>query len=162
MPTNGRKAMSTPSWTGGDDGTSELELESRMGTYIEKLPAYDSATNNALIADLGADGTSMWRGLVDSFLRDGSRLMAITAAADDCNAEALVFAAHALKSSSATLGLLALSSSADQLEMAFQVAPESFDVVGEAVKLVTQYRRATEALRLAREAEGAEGFEATE
>jgi CheY-like chemotaxis protein/HPt (histidine-containing phosphotransfer) domain-containing protein len=121
----------------------------------ENPNVYDSATHDILIADLGANGKAMWRILVDSYLQDGNTLAAIRVAAHAHNAEALAFTAHALKSASATLGLLALSSAASRLEAAFQTAPESFDVADEALKLVAEYHRATSALRLAREADDA-------
>jgi HPt (histidine-containing phosphotransfer) domain-containing protein len=126
------------------------------------LAVYDPAISDTLIAELGADGKATWRDLVDSFIQDGSRLAAIRVAADVRNAEDLAFAAHALKSASATLGLLALSRAASQLEAEFQATPESFDVSGEAMKLLTEYHRATEALYLAREAEDGEVSVATE
>jgi CheY-like chemotaxis protein/HPt (histidine-containing phosphotransfer) domain-containing protein len=119
------------------------------------VPVYDSASRDALIAELGSEGRAIWRDLVDFFLHDGSRLAEICAAAQGHNAQALVFTAHALKSASATLGLRALSMTADELEIAFRTAPENFDVTLEATKLVAAHRRAVSALRSARKAEAA-------
>ena len=56
--------------------------------------------------------------LIEAFLADGpDQLTAIDAARNEDDAEALVRPAHTLKSSSATVGALRLSSTARELEM---------------------------------------------
>lgn len=57
--------------------------------------------------------------LAEAYLADGARhLEAIRAAVDDSDADGLVRPAHTLKSSSATVGAMALSHTARELEMA--------------------------------------------
>jgi CheY-like chemotaxis protein len=135
------------------ESTSVSPSAEPLNPRAGKPEVFNSSVRDTLIADLGTDGKAMWRDLVDSYIKDGSRLAAISVAADDQNAEALAFAAHALQSASAMLGLLALSTAAGQLETAFRTAPESFDVTLEARKLVTAHHLATRALRSAQETE---------
>jgi CheY-like chemotaxis protein/HPt (histidine-containing phosphotransfer) domain-containing protein len=114
----------------------------------DEIPVWDPATLDALVADLGTEGRAVLEDLIGTFLdSESGRLATIAKAVDEDSPEALAFVAHALKSASAILGLLALSSAASNLEIAFQTATDSFDVVIEAKKLVAACDRATAALR---------------
>jgi HPt (histidine-containing phosphotransfer) domain-containing protein len=76
----------------------------------------DRATFERLLDMAGGDQTFVDE-LVDTYLEDGaSQVDAIRAAAEAHNADAIVRPAHTLKSSSATVGALALADLCRQLE----------------------------------------------
>jgi PAS domain S-box-containing protein len=108
---------------------------------------YDPAALDALTADLGAESGRIRHDLIQTFLDSGStRLADLIEAGHDGNGEALASTAHTLKSASAALGLIALSSAADTFESAFRTAPAHLDLAFEATKLIDEYHRATAAL----------------
>lgn len=78
--------------------------------------------DDGVLAELRAsvqDDTAFVSDLIDAYVADGAQLLdAIEAAVQALDAEALIRPAHTLKSSSATLGAMALSASARTLEMA--------------------------------------------
>ena len=78
----------------------------------------DDKVLEELRASVGGD-TGFVRDLIEAYLTDSAaQLDAIEAALGDGDAEALVRPAHTLKSSSATLGAMELSTLARTLEMA--------------------------------------------
>jgi CheY-like chemotaxis protein/HPt (histidine-containing phosphotransfer) domain-containing protein len=110
---------------------------------------YDPAPLDALMDDLGGDGAEMRQELFETFISDSSTVLNILGAGGgDTSAETLKFVAHKLKSASATLGLLALTSVASGVEDALLSAPQSVDVGFETARLGTELCRATSALHL--------------
>ena len=82
------------------------------------VPTLDERVLTELLETTGGD-IDFVRELVDTYLADTPvQLDAITTAVEDDDAEALVRPAHTLKSSSATVGAMRLSSVARELEMA--------------------------------------------
>ncbi len=82
------------------------------------LPVVDERTLGELLATTG-DDLGFVRELVGTFLADApTQVDAMTAAVQADDAAALVRPAHTLKSSSATVGAMRLSSVARELEMA--------------------------------------------
>jgi len=82
------------------------------------LPVVDERTLGELLATTG-DDLGFVRELVETFLADApTQVDAMTAAVQADDAAALVRPAHTLKSSSATVGAMRLSSVARELEMA--------------------------------------------
>jgi histidine phosphotransfer protein HptB len=82
------------------------------------LPVIDEATLTELMTSTGDDHAFVGE-LVQTFLADApAQLDAMTAAVEADDAPALVRPAHTLKSSSATVGAMRLSSVARDLEMA--------------------------------------------
>jgi HPt (histidine-containing phosphotransfer) domain-containing protein len=82
------------------------------------VPIVDEAVLNEVMAATGGDGGFV-RELVETYLADApAQLEAMTAAVEADDAAALVRPAHTLKSSSATVGAMRLSSVARALEMA--------------------------------------------
>jgi HPt (histidine-containing phosphotransfer) domain-containing protein len=83
-----------------------------------ELPILDEGTLHELLATTG-DDRAFVRELVETFLTDApAQFEAMTAAVEADDATALVRPAHTLKSSSATVGAMRLSSIARELEMA--------------------------------------------
>lgn len=120
------------------------------------VPVYDPGLLDALVADLGDEGDAVRRDLLETYLSAGEHtLAAITDAGRDADGEALAFAAHALKSASAILGLLALSIAAADIEATLRTAPENLDIALAAAQLVAEHHRATAALGEALEADPA-------
>jgi HPt (histidine-containing phosphotransfer) domain-containing protein len=82
------------------------------------LPVLDEGVLNELLASTGDDGPFV-RELVETFLAEApGQVEAMDAAVEADDADALVRPAHTLKSSSATVGAMRLSSVARELEMA--------------------------------------------
>jgi HPt (histidine-containing phosphotransfer) domain-containing protein len=107
---------------------------------------YDARVLESLLVDLGGDA-AMGTELIESFIVDAQeRLMATVGAGKASDLGALSFQAHALKSASATIGLLALSGAASQIEAAADVAPDEVDVCRQASLLAAECERAIEAL----------------
>ncbi len=120
-------------------------------------PVYDPGVLDALIAELGGDGVAVRRDLIESYLLDvADRLPVIAAAGRHSDLEALVFQAHALKSASAMIGLVALSGIAETIESGAETAPDAVDTAGQAALLVVACNRAVESLRRALVPEGGE------
>ncbi|MGD0391995.1 MAG: response regulator [Acidimicrobiales bacterium] len=110
---------------------------------------YDPAVLEALIADLGAEG-SLRIELIESFIHDcQERLTAVVMAGDAADLGALAFQAHALKSASATIGLPALSDVAHEIEAAATANPVGVDVGSQALCLAAECERAIDALHAA-------------
>jgi CheY-like chemotaxis protein len=113
----------------------------------ERPVVYDPAVLDDLIEQLGADGADLRVDLVEAYLSDSDeRITALTAAGREGNREALAFTAHALKSASATVGLMALAETARVIETAARDASHHLDVAVEASALIAEYRRAIAAL----------------
>jgi CheY-like chemotaxis protein len=107
---------------------------------------YDAHVLESLLLDLGGDG-AMGADLIEWFILDcGKRLTAIVAAGHAADPEALAFQAHAIRSASATIGLLALSEVAGEIESAAKAAPAEVDVAWAASLLAAECHRATKAL----------------
>jgi two-component system, sensor histidine kinase and response regulator len=82
------------------------------------VPVLDERILEELLASTG-DDMAFVRELVETYLADTpTQLEAMTAAVDADDADALVRPAHTLKSSSATVGAMRISSIARELEMA--------------------------------------------
>ncbi len=82
------------------------------------MPVLDERVLDELVATTG-DDASFVRELVQTFLAETpEQMQAIDAAVEADDADALVRPAHTLKSSSATVGAMRLSSVARELEMA--------------------------------------------
>jgi HPt (histidine-containing phosphotransfer) domain-containing protein len=102
-----------------------------------------------LLADLGAEG-SVRTELIESFIHDcEERLRSVVTAGEADDLAALAFEAHAIKSASAMIGLLALSDVAREIESMAKTTPGEVDVSGQASSLVAECRRAIDALRAA-------------
>jgi signal transduction histidine kinase/ActR/RegA family two-component response regulator/HPt (histidine-containing phosphotransfer) domain-containing protein len=133
-----------PARPAADDPTVGLAA---LNSRTEGPVVYDSAPLDALIADLGADGQAVRKDLIDTYLDHSSdQLAALMAAGHDANGEALAFVAHALRSASAALGLLALSAAAGDVEAALRTRPQHVDVSSEAARLIAEHHRAITAL----------------
>jgi HPt (histidine-containing phosphotransfer) domain-containing protein len=76
-------------------------------------------------------------------------LCALQPASDAGDLEALAFQAHAIKSASAAVGLLALSETARALEAGARATPDDVDVGHQASLLATECDRAITAMRAA-------------
>ncbi len=118
------------------------------------VSVYDPTVLDALAADLGAEGEEVRRDLIGTYLAQDERTVrAITAAGRDGDGEALAFTAHALKAASATLGLLALSGAASDIDAACRTAPAPIDISLAAAGLVAECHRAAATLRGALQAD---------
>jgi CheY-like chemotaxis protein len=124
---------------------------------VQDDPILDLDVLDNLIASLefsDEEGQRIRRELISDFLHDSDkRLMAIEEADRANSAEALASTAHAIKSASATLGLICLSNVSADIETLYLTAPEFFDVRFEATVLIATYRRTIHALRLVLEVE---------
>lgn len=120
-----------------DDGTVPT-------TFVSVV--YDAHVLESLLADLGADG-ALRADLIDSFLDDlQERLAAVSAAGDATDTEALAFQSHAIKSTSATIGFLALSEVAAETEAAAKSASGETDVGSNASLLAAECQKAINVL----------------
>jgi HPt (histidine-containing phosphotransfer) domain-containing protein len=107
---------------------------------------YNDVVLEELLADLGGD-EAMGTDLIQSFLLDNrQRFTAILSAGDAGDLDALAFQAHAIKSASAMIGLLALSEVAGEIEAAANEAPDEVDVGLQASRLAAECHRASEVL----------------
>ena len=89
----------------------------------------------------------MRKDLIDAYLVDmGDRLPIIIAAGRDSDLDALAFQAHALKSASAMIGLVALSDTASDVELCAQTAHDLVDTARQSARLVTACNQAVESL----------------
>ncbi len=130
----------------------KLELVDPGGVADEAVlgePAttvYDHAILESLVSDLGGD-EAVRDELITSFVLDADeRVAAILTAGDGGDLAALGFQAHALKSASATLGLLALSEVAADIESTAGRAPLEVDVGEQASRLAAACHCAVDAL----------------
>ncbi len=107
---------------------------------------FDSDILESLVRDLGGDD-AVRDELITSFVVDADeRVTRILPAGEGCSLESLAFEAHALKSASAVLGLLALSEVAADVEAAAGLPPLDVDVSALASRLAAECRRAVDAL----------------
>jgi CheY-like chemotaxis protein/HPt (histidine-containing phosphotransfer) domain-containing protein len=128
-------------------------------TPVGGWPVYDPVPLDELVAALGPASGRIRQELIERFLDGGADwVVAIGLAAPSNDGEALAFSAHAMKSASATLGLVALSEAAGRVESAYQDTPEAMDVASEAVRLVAHHNRATAVLRAVLESDGGKEF----
>jgi CheY-like chemotaxis protein/HPt (histidine-containing phosphotransfer) domain-containing protein len=115
----------------------------------ESVPAsvvYDDRVLEMLLDDLDGD-EAMRADLIESFILDSQkRLAAIVVAGNTGDLEALAFQAHAIKSASATIGLLALSEVTHWIEAEVRTRPDEVDVGLQASLVVTEYGKAIRAL----------------
>ena len=110
---------------------------------------YDPEVLDALLADLGGDA-DLRTDLVESFILDiGARSDAMVVAGQTADFDGLIFQAHAIKSASATLGLLALSELAREIEESPREPSDSDSIALRASHLVAECRKATQ--RIGRE-----------
>jgi CheY-like chemotaxis protein len=124
----------------GDDAGDNLS-----GTDSE-AEVFDSQVLDALLADLGGDA-DLRTDLIESFILDATaRTDAIVNAGESADFDGLVFQAHALKSASATLGLLLLAELAREIEESIEASSDGFLIASQASRLVAECRRAIEVL----------------
>lgn len=107
---------------------------------------FDSEVLDALLADLGGDA-DLRTDLIESFILDTTaRSETIVAAGKAADFDGLVFQAHALKSASATLGLLALAALAREIEESSTASADGSSIASQASCLVAECRKAIEVL----------------
>jgi CheY-like chemotaxis protein/HPt (histidine-containing phosphotransfer) domain-containing protein len=108
---------------------------------------YDAAVLESLLTDLAAEG-SVRTEIIESFIHDcQERLTAVERASHATDLEALGFEAHAIKSASAMIGLLALSDVARGVETTAKAAADGVDVASEATRLAAECVLAIDALK---------------
>jgi CheY-like chemotaxis protein len=136
---------------GGWDGVGESPRStSGPSPTVDGFPIFDPAVLDSLARDLGDAGDEVREDLIETFLTTSEeRLDWIAAAGRDMDGPALAACAHAIKSASASIGLLTLSNTAASIQTALQTLPECLDVAFEATKLTAEYDRAIQALRAA-------------
>jgi CheY-like chemotaxis protein len=110
---------------------------------------YDPAVLDSLLAELDVDG-SVRTDLIESFILDcEERSTALIAAGDAADLGALAFEAHAIKSASATMGLLALSEVAREIVVASRATASEVDIGSQALRLACECENAIGALKAA-------------
>jgi two-component system, sensor histidine kinase and response regulator len=105
----------------------------------------DATVFESLMLDLGADRALRADLIGTSIVDIRERQAEIARAGDTSNLGALAFQAHALKSASATFGLVALTVVASGIEAAARAIPEEIDVGLQASLLVAECAEAIEA-----------------
>jgi CheY-like chemotaxis protein len=101
---------------------------------------------DALLTDLGGNA-DLRTDLVESFILDiGARSDAIVVAGQTADLDGLIFQAHAIKSASATLGLLALAQLAREIEETQREQSDNDLIALRASRLVDGCRKATQAV----------------
>jgi HPt (histidine-containing phosphotransfer) domain-containing protein len=113
---------------------------------VPRPPVYNAATLDEFAAELGEGGDLIRQDLIRTFLDYGAKQMDALRSSGPSEPKVLAFSAHALKSSSASLGLLALAATATEIETAMRTMAADVDVVEEASRLVAEYHLAAEAL----------------
>lgn len=107
---------------------------------------YDPEVLSALLADLGGE-PDLRTDLIESFILDiGARSDAIVVAGQKADFDGLVFQAHAIRSASATLGLLALAKLAREIEESERERSDNDSIALRASHLVAEARKATQAV----------------
>lgn len=125
--------------SGGDADDNVAGTDS--GTVI-----YDPGVLDALLADLGGDA-DLRTDLIESFILDlEARSDAIVVAGQTADFDGLIFQAHAIKSASATLGLLALARLGREIEASQRELSDSHTIALRASHLVAECRQATQAV----------------
>jgi CheY-like chemotaxis protein len=125
------------------DGVGDNLAGNGSGSGAE---VFDSAVLDVLLADLGGDA-DLRTDLIESFILDATaRSDAIVAAGELADFDGLVFQAHALKSASATLGLLALAELAREIEESSETSSDGFSIASQSSRLVAECRKAIEIL----------------
>ena len=114
---------------------------------IASLPAvFDVQVLESLLADLGAE-ESVGAELIESFIHDcKERLISVVAAGETGDLGALAFEAHAIKSASATIGLMALSDLARGIEAMAKATSGDVDASSQASLLAAECHRAIDVL----------------
>ena len=108
---------------------------------------YDRSALDTLLAELGEEGDAVRLDLIETYLSgDGPRLEAIEDAGRDPSGTQLGALAHELKSSSATLGLMAVCDIASRIDAELRLTPQSIDVAVCAAALLRECRRASAVL----------------
>jgi CheY-like chemotaxis protein len=135
---------------GCDEGeVIEMDSEKTNGAALLSAPpainpVYDPGPLDAFIADLGDEGVGVRAGLFEAFLdQSTSRFIPLLAADNDAKREVLASLAHAMRSSSAALGLTALSTAAADIEVALRTTPELVNVPRESTRLLNEFQRAS-------------------
>ena len=127
---------------GDDPGANMTGIDS--GTLI-----FDPGVLDSLVRDLG-DDADVRTDLIESFILDmGARTDAMVVAGQMADLDGLMFQAHAIKSASATLGLLALAKLAREIEDSPRELSDSDSIAVRASQLVAECRKATQ--RIGRE-----------
>jgi CheY-like chemotaxis protein/HPt (histidine-containing phosphotransfer) domain-containing protein len=141
-PVTGTKADRWPDppadrWPGGNSAFHDAGMHA----------VYDRSALDLLLAELGEEGDAVRRDLIETYLSgDGPRTEAIEAAGRDRSGTLLGSLAHELKSSSATLGLMALCDVAGRIDAELRLTPQSIDVAAAAAALLRECRRAAAVL----------------
>jgi CheY-like chemotaxis protein len=126
----------------GDDA-GDMLADTDSGAKV-----FDSEVLDALLADLGGDA-DLRADLIESFILDATaRSEAIVVAGMAADFDGLVFQAHALKSASATLGLLALAALAREIEESPTASSDGLSIASQAFCLVAECRKAIDVLTL--------------
>jgi HPt (histidine-containing phosphotransfer) domain-containing protein len=109
------------------------------------IPIVDERVLNEVMETTG-DDIGFVRELVETYLSDApAQLEAMTAAVEADDADALVRPAHTLKSSSATVGAMRLSSVARELEMAGRMGTLESSVPDRLEAARTEWKAAADA-----------------
>jgi CheY-like chemotaxis protein len=129
----------TEPWTGGNSAFDDAGMHA----------VYDRSALDLLLAELGEEGDALRQDLIETYLSgDGPRFEAIEAAGRDLSGSRLGALAHELKSSSATLGLMALCDVASRIDAELRLTPQSIDVAVCAAALLRECRRASAVLAI--------------
>jgi CheY-like chemotaxis protein/HPt (histidine-containing phosphotransfer) domain-containing protein len=132
---------------GSDVATDGPGTSSTSGAGDIGLPVFDPSVLDALAGELGSAGAAVRKDLIETFLGTSqNRIDAITSASLAMDGEMLASCAHAIKSASGAIGLVALSKVAEKIEADLRALPGQLDVELEAAKLAAEYDRATQAL----------------
>jgi HPt (histidine-containing phosphotransfer) domain-containing protein len=111
------------------------------------VPVFDERILTEVLETTG-DDIAFVRELVETYLADTpAQLAAMTTAVESDDADALVRPAHTLKSSSATVGAMRLSSLARELEMAGRTGSLEAAVRGRLEAAHTEWQEAADAFR---------------
>jgi CheY-like chemotaxis protein len=124
-------------WPGGSSAFDDAGMHA----------VYDWSALDLLLAELGEEGDAVRQDLIETYLSgDGERFGALEAAGRDPSGAQLGSLAHELKSSSATLGLMAVCDVARRIDAELRLTPQSIDVAACAAALLRECRRASAVL----------------